>query len=287
MEWPLSASDPTSDTTEIPPALEPPHARFDEHKRSFATLRVVFALVMREMTTQYGRSPGGYLWAILEPVGMIVALSWGFSLLMRTPSLGNSFIVFYASGYLVFTHYRLIEKAVHKSILYSRSLLYYPAVTWIDTVIARFVLNLLTSLLNSILIFGGILMFTDTTVVLDFPPIILAFTLATILGAGIGSLNCLLTGLYPIWKSAWKIVTRPLMLASAVIYIFEDMPEVVGNVLWWNPLVHLTGLMRTGVYATYRPQYISEIYVLAIGLVTLALGLMFLRAYNNDIVYND
>ena len=38
-------------------------------------LRVVFALIIREMSTTYGRSAGGYIWAILEPVGAIALMS--------------------------------------------------------------------------------------------------------------------------------------------------------------------------------------------------------------------
>ena len=38
-------------------------------------LRVLFALVVREMATKFGRSWGGYLWAIAEPLGGILLLT--------------------------------------------------------------------------------------------------------------------------------------------------------------------------------------------------------------------
>ena len=40
--------------------------------RACGTLRVVAALVLREMGTRFGRSSGGYLWAIAEPLGGIL-----------------------------------------------------------------------------------------------------------------------------------------------------------------------------------------------------------------------
>lgn len=283
----MSSIDPTASTEPVPPALEPPKARFDLHKRSFASSRVILALVLREMSSTYGRSPGGYIWAILEPVGMILILSVGFSLLMRTPSLGNSFLLFYASGYLVFSHYKLLEKSVSKSILYSRRLLLYPAVTWFDAIIARLVLNFLTSLMNIIIILGGILVFSETGVVLDYPPIVAAIILATFLGLGVGTLNCLLSGLFPIWSTVWKIAMRPLMIGSAILYIYEDLPQAAGNVIWWNPLVHITGLFRTGVFPTYYPQYISEAYVFGVAAVTFAFGMLFLSAYHSDIINRE
>ena len=71
----------------------------------FSTLRTVLALMLREMSTTYGRSPGGYLWAILEPAGGIAMMSVAFGLVLRSPSLGTNFPIFYATGYLPFMMY--------------------------------------------------------------------------------------------------------------------------------------------------------------------------------------
>ncbi|MDJ0823602.1 MAG: sugar ABC transporter permease, partial [Paracoccaceae bacterium] len=48
-----------------PPPTLPPRPAY--RRRRFATARAVMALMLREMSTSFGRSPGGYLWAILEP----------------------------------------------------------------------------------------------------------------------------------------------------------------------------------------------------------------------------
>ena len=47
--------------------------------------RIVMALMLREMATTYGRSAGGYLWAILEPILGIALLSVIFSLALARP----------------------------------------------------------------------------------------------------------------------------------------------------------------------------------------------------------
>ena len=57
------------------------------------------ALIIREMATTYGTSPGGYLWALLEPVAGIALLTFVFTLALDTPPLGQNFAFFYASGY--------------------------------------------------------------------------------------------------------------------------------------------------------------------------------------------
>lgn len=256
----------------------------DRPKKRFSTIRNILALMLREMSTRYGRTPGGYIWAVVEPIAAIMFLSLGFSLLLRSPSLGTSFILFYASGYLILHFYNNISTPIAQAIIFSQSLLRYPAVNWMDAVIARLMLNSLTGIAITILLLTVIVATIDVSVVFDLPPIIEAFTLCLILSFGIGCLNICLFGLFPIWKVVWGVLTRPLMIASGVIFIYEDLPRYAQDVLWWNPLFHLTGLVRTGIFPTYSPTYIDVTYVLSFGMITTVLGLLLTRRYHREIL---
>lgn len=250
----------------------------------FRTLRTIMALMLREMGSTYGRSPGGYIWAILEPVGIVVVLATAFSLLIRTPSLGTSFILFYASGYLSYALYNDLSGKVQGSLRYSRSLLAYPGVTWLDAVLARFALNLITGVMVMCVVLTGILLTLDARTILDIGPILTAIAMAACVGFGVGAVNCVAVGLVPVWGQLWGIATRPLFLASGVLFIYEDMPPVVQDILWWNPLMHVTGVFRTGIYPTYHATYVSLPYVFGVGLTLTALGLIFLRAHYKRIL---
>ena len=254
------------------------------HGRRFAALRTISALVLREMSTRYGKTPGGYIWAIVEPLGMIMVLSIGFGLLLRSPSLGTSFLLFYATGYLVYNFALGIERTVNSALRFSKSLLFYPRVTWIDAIIARFVLNAMTGILIIYLLLAGILWFTETRTVIDMIPVIQAMAMAAVLGLGIGALNCFMTMYFPIWNTAWSIATRPLFLMSGIFYIYEDLPQLAQQVLWYNPLLHLTGHMRSGFYPMYDAPYVSGLYVMVIALVTLMLGLILLRRQHKELI---
>lgn len=243
------------------------------------TVRTIAALMLREMGSTYGRSPGGYLWVIAEPIGVVVVLSIGFSLLLRSPVLGTSFILFYATGYMPFSVYSDLALKTQMALTYSRPLLAYPGVTWLDALLARFFLNLITGATVSALLFAGILILVETQTVLDIGPILTGMAMAACLGLGVGTLNCVLFGLFPVWRQVWGVVTRPLFLASGILYLYEDMPKLVQDILWWNPLIHVVGWMRTGFYPTYHASYVSLSYCFGLGLGLLALGLIFLRAH--------
>lgn len=250
--------------------------------RPFALPRTVFALILREMSTRYGQSFGGYLWAILEPLGAIIMLALGFSLLIEHPSLGTSFFLFYATGFLPFSLYQSVMNATSRSLNFSRPLLIYPAVTWADALIARAILNTLTEVMVIYLLFTGIFLFIDTNTSIALPPILLATTLATMLAVGVGSMNCLLIGVFPAWEQIWSIISRPLFLASGVLFLYEDLPRAVQDVLWYNPLLHIIGEMRKGFYPSYTADYVSAPYVIFLSLVMIAASFVFLRRYYRD-----
>lgn len=251
---------------------------------SWPHMRAISALILREMGSSYGRNPGGYIWAVVEPLGMILFLSVGFSLMLRSPSLGNSFVLYYASGYLPFILFQKSARVVMNALRFSSNLLTYPTVTWIDAITARFVLCVLTETLVSYLLLGGILMVVDMTVIIDFTPIILAYTISALMGLGFGLINCVISAFVPIYTTVWNILTRPLMLASGVIVMHESLPSSMKVVSWYNPLTHITATARSGIYVNYEPHFTNLGYPIAIGLITTAFGLLLMRRYYLEII---
>lgn len=252
--------------------------------RRFATLRTITALILREMSTRYGRTPGGFFWSILEPLAAILFLSIGFSLVIRAPALGSSFLLFYASGYMPFDLYQTISLTTSRALDFSRPLLRYPAVSWIDTILARFILNSLSAILVTTLLLGGILIAIDNRTAIDMIPIIQAMSLAMILGLGVGTLNCCLLGLFPLWGIVWSILTRPLFIASGIFFLYDDLSPLAQKILWYNPLIHIVGLMRTGFYPSYTPAYVNIPFVLLTSMTLLTLGLILMGRFHRVIL---
>lgn len=272
--------------TDITPEARPAILKPVSRPRPFKTPRTIIALIMREMQTTYGRSPGGYVWAILEPVGAIAMFTFVISvgLRIRVPSLGSNFALFYATGFLPFSLAMSTAGKVASSLKYSRSLLQYPGVQYTDAILARFLLNFLTHLMVFFVLITGMHIVFQLSTIRDVPSIGLSLVLAAFLGLGIGTLNAFLFSVSPLWESAWGILTRPLLLISCVLYIFEEIPWQYQNAVWYNPLVHVVGLMRRGFYATYDARYASPLFVLGCGLTCLFFGLVLLHRYHRDIL---
>jgi len=253
-------------------------------KPSFWTFRSISALMLREMSTTYGRSAGGYIWAFVEPIGAIAVLSIVFSFALRSPALGTNFALFYATGFLPFMFFMTTSSKMAGAILFSRQFLSYPAVTFIDALLARFFLNFITQTIIFYIMMLGIILVYDLRLIIDYELAIGVFLSASALAMGIGTVNCYLFTRFPIWRSFWGIVTRPLFILSCVLFLFEDVPIELRGYLWWNPLVHLVGLMRKAFYTTYDAQFASLIYVWLVAVGSLTLGLALLSLYYRDLI---
>jgi capsular polysaccharide transport system permease protein len=269
-----------STESEFPPALK----TVQRPRRRFAAGRAIMALMLREMSTRYGASPGGYVWAVLEPLGAILMLTLAFSLILRSPPLGTSFVLFYATGFMPFSLYQSMAAVIGGTIIFFKQLLMYPTVTWVDAMIARLILNTVTGLMVAYILFTGILAYENTRALLDIEPILLSLFEAVLLGLSIGSVNCVLFGLFPVWQTVWSILTRPIFLASGIFFIYEDMPPLAQQIVWYNPLMHVTGGMRTGFYPMYTAEYVSHAYVLGFSVILLALGLILLGRFHRDVL---
>src|SRR5690606_29731202 len=134
-----------------PPPSPPPSPRAGRVR--FQRLRVLFALVVREMGTKFGRSAGGYAWAIAEPLGGILLLAVAFSLALRSPPLGSSFILFYSTGIIPFHLFNGLSKGVSGAVSSNRGLLTYPVVTPLDAVLAKALLSFLTLFMVALLLY--------------------------------------------------------------------------------------------------------------------------------------
>jgi capsular polysaccharide transport system permease protein len=249
-------------------------------------MRAIIALMLREMATTYGRSPGGYVWAVLEPAAGIGVLTAIFSFALVSPPIGTNFPLFYATGIVPFLAYLDVSNKVAQSMQFSKALLTYPRVTFIDAILARFLLNMLTQILVTYLIFLGLFIFIEHTSEVKFTNVALAMAMIGSLSLGIGTLNCFLTMQFPVWIRIWGIIMRPMFILSCIFFIFDIIPQPYRDYLWYNPLVHIVGRMRSGFYDTYEALYVSEAYVFGISIVLVFFGVALLGRFHRDLLNN-
>lgn len=249
----------------------PPRPAKKAHRVRFRTPRVLLALMIREMITRYGRSWGGYVWAVLEPAGIVTVLAFALGAFLAKPPLGDSFALFYATGYLVFYFFNQVAGQSGTAIAVNRELMQLPMVRPLDAVVARFVLTFLTLICVCLLIFGTLVVLNDVRV--DIVRALRALATVSVLGLGVGTVNAVVFTFVPVWRQIWAMLSAPLMIMSGTFFLFTSMPAWIQNILIWNPLIHVTGEMRAAFYPGYRDDYVSLIYAGGVGVTLVVIGM--------------
>ncbi|MGB0497273.1 MAG: ABC transporter permease [Rubricella sp.] len=240
------------------------------------------ALVLREIEASGGRTPGGYAWAVVEPVAVVLLLTFTLGAFFEAPPVGPGFALFFASGYLPFALYVDVSARVAASIRFSKPLMAYRPVGPVQAILARFMLAALTQIVVCVPLLASAVATAPAPVWPDWTTILAGFAIMAALAFAFGALTAAVAVHLPLWERLWAMVNRPLLLFSAVIYTVEDAPERWAALLVLNPLVHGIGLVRAGLFDGYGAHYVQPHYPVLLALCALLFALAIFAATERD-----
>lgn len=242
-------------------------------------VRVIAALVRREMRAHFGESRLGYLWAIIEPIlhlaSFVLIL---IVLLKRHAPMGNNATLFVMTAVWPYFLYYKLASYIGGSIESNRALFNLPPVKPLSVVLSRAVLETATYLVVGFilvvcLILGG------ARDALPARPLQLAAVISVVVmfGMGFGMINIVVRTFIPNWPTIFSLVTGPLYLLSGIWFLPEQVPSPLRDYILYNPLMHFVMWCRVGFYRDYNPEYLNRPYAIVWGLGALVVGLALLR----------
>ena len=223
--------------------------------------RVLYALMLREARTRYGRRRAGYLWGLVEPLMHIAFFYLVYKFIrMRHPPLGDSLFVFLATGLVPFIGWRNMFMRVQGGYGSNAGLLVFPSVTMMDAFVGRALLELATWILVLILIFSGMIAYGA-----PFPQDVLKLVSAILalfmIAFGLGLCLGVITEFVPSIGSFWRFVRRFLYWFSGAFFLPDTLPAVMRDILAWNPILHGITLFREGYYFGYESKMLDVGYL--------------------------
>jgi capsular polysaccharide transport system permease protein len=245
--------------------------------------RVVTALTIREVRLRNSKHAFMQVFDLLEAVVFIVAHWIIFTFLGRHLLIGDSLLVFIATGILPVLFFRSISIRTASAIEASKSVTAIPNVETLDFSIARSFVEFLSFIILFSAFFALIsgLKLSRYAVPYDMAAVVEFLGAIYIFSFGIGLINSFLIYLFPLWKMIWGFFSRVQIFFSAVFFIPEYMPPQIKDILSYNPIMHFVALFRTGFYPTYPTHLLSHQYMWGWSFAVLFLGLAFERALRN------
>ena len=218
--------------------------------------RVIVALMIRELTTRFGRENIGFLWVMAEPLLFATLVGILYRYMIGDMEHGVSVVAFIASGYIPLTVMRNSFGRCVNIFVANGALLYHRQVRVLDFVIVRFMIEMIGGMMAYVFI-GIILIYLGV-----FPiPANIGFMLAGWL-------------LYMLFVFSVCLVIAPASETSEVlekllpvtVYIAIPLsgtfnmaswltPEA-RDVLLYSPFVNGMEMMRYGLFGdAVRPYY--------------------------------
>ncbi len=245
---------------------------------------VVWALFLREVQVLYGSKRLGYLWAVVDPMIMIVVFSVVHSFLMKGASLEYDYPVFLATGFLAYNLFRSIVFKSMEAFNANRGLFVYKQVKPIDTIVARVLVEVFQiSIVAMIFVLIGWYFGFDLRVE-NFNMVVLAVAWIVLFGFGLGVLFGVVGTFYENFKKIVTIAFMPLFFLSALFYTVESLPQQAREVILFNPVVHFMELIHGSYFYAIDTTYVNFEYMLYWTLVPLFLGLYFYRKSERKIL---
>ena len=232
-------------------------AEFADH------VRIVQALVIRDLMVRFGRRHLGFVWAVLEPMLLTAGIMVVWSLLKEPVVHGVSMVLFVFSGYLPLTLWRHMTNASLRLFQKNVGLLYHRPIGLADILLARLALEFLSST-TALLVIYFIVVSTGIAELPAVPSLLLAGWLFMAWFAGGAAV------LMVAWTEYWEPAERffqpaqYLMLPiSGVFFMVDWLPTEGGRLAQLNPMVHCFELFRAGVFGEAAVTHYDALYLAA------------------------
>lgn len=237
-------------------------------------LRVIFALVLREARVRHGRTKIGYLWAIIEPVMLIVMLTLLFSQFSDGSTANGGFALFFATGVLAFQSFRNTSQHVSGSFEQNRPLFNYPMVKPMDAAFARLVLDSATHIFIMIVVLSFQIVVLGAPTPANIPHMALAISLMLFFAFGAGLTLAVLRRFAPSMFNVYLVIMGPAFFVSCVFFSLDSVPTFYREILAINPLVHGVEGFRAGYYPVYADHDVSLFYLFSWVVVLNCVGMV-------------
>jgi len=235
--------------------------------------RVIWALMLRETKTMYGRSKFGYLWVVIQ-TAFGVCVFWGLRAVMGSPDpYGLSLPIFLLCGMTGWSVFSECIQKISVSIDANQALLYYSKVRHFDIILSRALLVGATNAFVFILLSGTVYLLGFDFSVSTLWPFILSWFFLLIMGTGLGALIC---GVKRYFESVVVVVSMVLRIAffiSGVIISYNQLPSQLGYLAHYNPVFQLVEYSRTSFSYVYPCNFLDLKFVSFIALTCLFVGL--------------
>lgn len=238
-------------------------------------VRVIAALLMREILIRYGRNNVGFLWIIIEPMLFTLGVTLLWSIMKVGHHSDLPITAFALTGYSSVLLWRNTINRCNLAVRANSALLHHHYIAVFHLFAARIILEI-SSVTMSFLILS---IFFISTGLMGMPANMLLLFCGWFLLAWFGLSLALVIGsvseLSNVIERLWHAVSYLLFPLSGAGFMAEWLPPTAQKILLWLPILNGVELIRDGMFGSMVKAHYSLTYLIFSSAFLTLLGLAF------------
>lgn len=249
--------------------------------KTFALLnehaRIIWALMLRELATRYGRDNVGFLWVIFEPMAFCLGVLVLWRNIRGPYENGLSVVPFTMTGYMPLVLLRHMCMYSLNAIKINNGLLYHKSITVLDLFVSRIFLEFIGVTFAFIIVYSLIMIAGFAKLPANIGLVYQGWMMAAMGGCGLALLLGAISEIFEVVERIIGIALYLLVPLSGTFFLVDWLPTNVQKVALLLPFIHSAEMIRAGVFgAEINPHY-DVAYAFTFNWVMIVLGLLLLR----------
>jgi capsular polysaccharide transport system permease protein len=240
-------------------------------------VRVIGALLMREIITRYGRDNLGFLWLFVEPIlfTLFVTALWTATKLAHSSNL--PIVAFAVTGYSSVLLWRNCANRCSMAIPPNIGLLYHRNVRVLDLFIARILLEIAGASISFVVLASFFTSLGWMEPPADVVGVLYGWLLLAWFGASLGLIVGALTAYSEVIERLWHPISYILFPLSGAVFMVDWLPKKFQELVLILPMVHGLEMLRGGYFGSAVRTHFDVGYLFVACLVMTLFGLALVR----------
>lgn len=255
--------------------------KMNTHKDSSALMeglrvqvRVVGALLLREIITRYGRHNLGFLWLLFEPVIFTVGVVILWGLIHGDHGYKVPVAPFIVTGYSGLLLWRNCSSRGIKAIEPNRSLMHHRQVKIQDIFFARMVLELAGVTASVIVLMVSMNISGLMNVPADFSLMLIGWGFMSWFSVNLGVILGCLSEYSEVVERLWHPISYFMLAISGTFFMVDWLPAEFHDLVLWVPMTNAIEMIRGGYWGGEVKTYYSIGYMFSVCLLMTFLALV-------------
>lgn len=219
-------------------------------------VRVVGAVIMRDLQTRFGTGYLGFLFGLLIPLAHLTVAIVVTTVLGRPAPLGTDMPIFLMTGVLPFILWLYGHRQIMLTLLQNRPLLYFPGIDVFDLFAARIILEIVSGTLVVVIVLATLAILGHDLAIADWPGFLYGLLRAWLMGVATGLIFGALGTMWTIAVMLGNVMGPLVWVTAGVLFLPDGLPDKLRDILAYHPLCQIID----GVRVAYFSEYASSFY---------------------------